>query len=199
MSRAEQRESTRRRIVEAAVVAFSEEGYRASSTRDIAARAGVTQGLVTYHFESKDELWRAAADRIFGQLVGEMPDRSNLDPHDRREAAREAIRAYVRSAARHPELLQFMVDAGKHADDRMRWLVETHVAPRFADVARFSTEVFGGADPELAAHIYYALAGAASLIFANASECRQLTGMDPRAPGPVERHAELVARMFVPG
>ena len=39
--------------------AFAERGYEAASTRDIAARAGVTQGLVTYHFESKDALWQA--------------------------------------------------------------------------------------------------------------------------------------------
>ena len=31
-------------------------------------RAGVNQGLITYHFRSKDELWRAAADRIFSLL-----------------------------------------------------------------------------------------------------------------------------------
>ena len=66
--RAEQRAATRERIVEAAAEAFAEKGFRGASTRDIAQRAGTNQGLITYHFRSKDELWRAAADRIFGLL-----------------------------------------------------------------------------------------------------------------------------------
>ena len=34
----------------------------------IAARAGVTQGLLNYHFSSKDELWRAAVDGLYAEL-----------------------------------------------------------------------------------------------------------------------------------
>ena len=40
-------------------------------------------------------------------------------------------------------------------------------------------------------HAFYALAGAASLIFAVAPECRQLTGIDPMKKAAVERHAEF--------
>ena len=46
-TRAEQREQTRLRIVGAAVEAFAEHGFDGSGTRDIAGRAGVTQGLVS--------------------------------------------------------------------------------------------------------------------------------------------------------
>ncbi len=199
MSRAEQRDATRQRIVDAAVETFAEHGFRASSTRDIAARAGVTQGLVTYHFESKDTLWRAAADQIFGQLVGSLPDRpGRASRADRRAGAREAIRAYVHFAARHPELFHFMVDAGRHDDDHMRWLVETHVAPRFSDITRYGVIDAVSSARDLAPHAYYALAGAASLIFAVAPECRELTGADPLTPKQIDAHADLIARLFVP-
>ena len=60
------RGEARERIVTAAVEAFAEKGFEAASTRDIAQRAGTDQGLVTYHFPSKDQLWRAAADRLMG-------------------------------------------------------------------------------------------------------------------------------------
>jgi AcrR family transcriptional regulator len=199
MRRAEQRDETRSRIIEAAIEAFAEHGYRASSTRDIAARAGVTQGLVTYHFESKDALWRAAADRIFGQLVDEVPDRPKAASRAaRREEVREAIRSYVRFAASQPALFHFMVDAGKHSDERMSWLVETHLAHRFAGIARFAGVAFPGSGPKLAPHVYYALAGAASLIFAVAPECGVLAGVDPMSRAAIERHADLIARLFVP-
>jgi TetR/AcrR family transcriptional regulator len=199
MTRAEQRADTRRRIVDAAVAAVSDLGYGASSTRDIAARAGVTQGLVTYHFESKDALWRAAADRIFGQLVDEMPVRPAGGAAARRKGARDAIRSYVRFTARHPELLRFMVDAGRRDDERMRWLVETHLEPWFGAVAAFAGAAFRDGGSDLAPHVYYALVGAASLVFAVAPECQALTGLDALTDEAVERHADLMARLFLAG
>ena len=84
-SRAEQREDTRERIVVAAAKAFSERGFRAASTRDIAARAGVNQGLITYYFRSKQELWKAAAGRILDRLeevLGQPLE--DIDAADRR-------------------------------------------------------------------------------------------------------------------
>ncbi len=198
MTRAEQREQTRDRIVAAAVRAFADQGYEASSTRDIAARAGVTQGLVTYHFASKDELWRAAADRIFGLLAAGLP----AGPGPRGagvEHARDAIKAYVRFAAAHPEVFHFMVDAGRHDDERTQWLVETHLAPRLGAVAELSRVAFPDGGRTLGPHVYYALLGAASLIFAVAPECEALAGIDARRTATIERHADLVARLFLPG
>ena len=199
MSRAEQRAQTRRRIVEAAVGSFAELGFDASSTREIAVRAGVTQGLLTYHFASKDELWRAAADQIFGEFARDLPRRPDPAGGIDDDAAREAIRAYVRFAARHPELFAFVVDAARHDDDRLRWLVETHLAERYAGVAALAARLYGDDGPALAPHLYYGLTGAASLMFAQAAECRTLTGVDPMTDERIERHADLVARLLVPG
>jgi TetR/AcrR family transcriptional regulator len=199
MGRNEQRDETRGRIVDAAIEAFAEHGYRASSTRDIAGRAGVTQGLITYHFDSKDALWRAAADRIFGQLDVAMPaGPTEMSDATRREVAREEIRAYVRFVAARPELFRFMVDAGTCDDERMSWLVQTHIARRFEEIARFAGVVFPGSASTMAPHLFYALAGAASLMFAVAPECIELTGVDPKTDAAVARHADLVADLFLP-
>jgi len=199
MSRAEQREQTRARLVDAAVASFAELGFDASSTRDIAGRAGVTQGLLTYHFASKDELWRAAADRIFAALdppPAAPGDRAGEEVDD--AAAREAIRAYVRFAARHPELFAFVLDASRRDDDRLRWLVDTHLRARYDAVAGLAARLYGDDGASVAPHLYYGLTGAASLLFAQAAECRALTGIDPTTDDHVERHAELVARLLVP-
>lgn len=86
--RARQREQTRQRIVAAAAEAFSEPGFRAASTREIAARAGTDQGLITYPFRRQDELWRAAADRIFRMLRSSPGARlASLESKDPRERA----------------------------------------------------------------------------------------------------------------
>ena len=157
MTRAEQREQTRARIIEAAVESFAELGFDASSTREIAGRAGVTQGLLTYHFASKDELWRAAADQIFGAF-DDLPERPAPSAGVDDDTAREAIRSYVRFAAHHPELFAFVVDASRRDDDRLRWLVETHLQARYDAVAGLAARLYGddgaaaGAAPLLRAH-----------------------------------------------
>lgn len=188
MKRADQRERTRAQIVDAAVSTFAEHGFEGAGTRAIAARAGVTQGLVTYHFESKDELWRAAADRVFGWL-GDA-----VSPPDGESVASgpDALRNYVRMNAAHPEIFHFMVDVGRHDDGRLAWLIDTHLRHRFEQV----TDMIGADSFEEGVHLYYALAGAASLIFAVGPECRGLSGVDPASPQAIDAHADVLLRLF---
>lgn len=198
-ARTQQRDATRERIVTAAVEAFAEKGFRGASTRDIARRADTNQGLITYHFRSKDALWRAAVERLFGMLEKRLVERADaLEIDDPRERARAAIREYVRFTAAHPELFRIMVDAGNHADARMRWLVDGFVRPRFEAMRRFGTAGALGMPESLLPHAFYALAGASSLMFAVPAECRRLTGLDPETDEAVEAHAAFVAHLLVP-
>ena len=43
---------------DAALAAFAARGFEGASTREIAQRAGVPQGLIRYHFGAKEQLWR---------------------------------------------------------------------------------------------------------------------------------------------
>jgi len=193
-----QREETRERILKAAREAFAEKGFLGASTRDIARRADANQGLITYHFSTKEELWRAAADSLFTELGDRLTEQmkavgASLE-HDK---ARAAIREYVRFAADYPELFRLLVDEGRVDDERLRWLIKTHMKPRYEAIARNLLQV-AGLDEAALPHAFYALAGAASLIFAVAPECRLLTGLNPTTKAAIERHADFVAQMFVP-
>ena len=197
--RALQREKTRQRIVDVAVEVFAAKGFRAASTRDIASRARVSQGLITYHFGSKGELWKAAIGRIFDDLRAGF--RSALDGDggaDPREGVRDVVRSYVRFVAAHPELFRVMVEEGKRPDARMRWLVDTHLKPLYTGFERLLARSAAASARAHPAHLYYTIAGAASLMFAVAPECARLTGLDPRRPEVVEAHAEMLARLVVP-
>ena len=46
----------KRAVVEAALLSFAEHGFDASSTRMIAQRAGVAEGTIFRHFDSKSDL-----------------------------------------------------------------------------------------------------------------------------------------------
>jgi len=192
------RGEAKERIVEAAVKAFAEKGFEAASTRDIAQRAGTDQGLVTYHFPSKDLLWRAAADRLFGVLGNRLGDRvSSLSQADPKERVRGAIREYVRWVAEHPEFFRFLVDEGNLSNARTRWLVDTHIRPRFEFMKEAGLARAAGIEEADVPHAFFALSGAAGLIFAVASNCRRLTGLDPRKREVIEAHADFIADLLV--
>lgn len=189
-------EATRARIVKAAGKAFSNKGFEAASTREIARAAGVPQGQLTYHFPNKDVLWRAAADRIFSELRGAVAERvADLAELSASERSREAIRTYVRTMAANPEFFRFIVDQGNRNDARTRWMIDTHIRPGFEAMQELG--ILGSA-PEDVPHAFFALVGAGSLLFAVPHNVRRLADVDPRSPAVIERHADFVANLLVP-
>lgn len=196
VTRKEQREATRQRIVDAAIEAFSELGFEGASTRNIAGRAGTNQGLVTYYFKSKESLWRAATDHLFKNLDHQLRDSLvRLNGAPPRERAREVIRQYVRFVAANPDLAGLMLSEGKAASGRLSWLIEEHLVDFYRNMAKMQPLRDKAA---ILPHAYYALAGAASLIFSLAPECRQLTGLDPTTQAAIDTHADYVANLFIP-
>ncbi len=53
----------RAQILEVAMSVFSERGFRGTTTKEIAAAAGVSEAMVFRHFANKDELYTAILDR----------------------------------------------------------------------------------------------------------------------------------------
>lgn len=61
-------EATRERILDVACDAFLAEWYDDVTLRDVASTAGVARQTVVNHFRTKEELFRAAAERIGGRI-----------------------------------------------------------------------------------------------------------------------------------
>lgn len=192
-------DATRERIVSAAIELFSEVSFDGATTRGIAARAGVTQPLLNYHFRSKEELWQAAVDSVFALLNETLRDRLyGLRGVDELTQAKLLVREFVTFSARHPELHRIMMQESKADGPRAEYLVERHVRPMydrttalFADLARH------GAVPDIApVHLYYLLTGAGPTMFVLAPECRRLSGVEPTDPDVIEAHADAVCTLL---
>ena len=65
MQRDEKSDRSRRAVLDAALYLFSHHGYRATTVRDIADRAGVSTGNVYHHFPDKETIFRALIDEYF--------------------------------------------------------------------------------------------------------------------------------------
>jgi AcrR family transcriptional regulator len=62
----------RQRILDAAIARFAEHGVAGTSLRVIAEQAGVSQGLIVHHFESKDGLRDACDAEVLGVIRDQM-------------------------------------------------------------------------------------------------------------------------------
>jgi hypothetical protein len=93
-----------------------------------------------------------------------------------------------------------MFEEGKRRGERMRWIVDRHVKPLYDAVAALISQLPGhdaAAPGASAVHFFYVMAGATSLIFHQAEECRRVSGVDPFDPEIIETHARLVESMLL--
>jgi len=192
---------TRDSILVAALRAFSEKGFVATSTREIAKRAGVNHGLIRYYFGAKEKLWREAVDRAFAELRADLEAVMNdTDLANDRERLGRLIRGHVHFVARNPEFVRLMHEEGKRRGPRMRWMVDRHVKPLYEGIQGLigRAQQAGLVRADLSAvHFFYIFAGAVGVIYHQAEECRRLSGVDPFAAEAVKEHARLLEQMLL--
>ena len=190
---------TKDTILDAAEDLFAEQGFGATSLRQLTARAGVNLAAVNYHFGSKKALWQAAAEHLMSITERDLGTAlSHMNQIDEAQQLRFFVRAYVKFCAKHPELNRLMIQEGMAQDWRLTWLLERSVRPWYAQVCRvFNRATQLGIAPQMDAHhFYYALTGAATLMFSNAAEATALSGKNPQDPATVDAHADAVANLF---
>src|SRR6478736_104941 len=130
--RAEQQRSleTRGAILDAAIAEFAERGFEGASIRAIADRLGLQHPLITYHYRSKDILWRAAAEHAFAQIRAgwdtSAPENSDLPPLVR---LREEYATLFRYTVAFPEFHRFMRQEAFAKSPRLKWVAESVVTP----------------------------------------------------------------------
>ncbi|NCG17883.1 MAG: TetR family transcriptional regulator [Rhodobacterales bacterium] len=121
------------RIVEAAARMFGKEGFQGASMHSVARAAGVSKGLLHYHFRSKEHLLIEAQRATFRQIHRRFIDRfeqgeRGLDP------ALEALDALFQALLDLHQWAPFMVETMSMA---------THDGPLKQDVEAFYQEAMG--------------------------------------------------------
>jgi TetR/AcrR family transcriptional regulator len=192
---------TQQKLLDAALEAFSENGFKGTSTRDIAERAGVHHPLITYHFKNKEELWRASADRIFTQFnnaLGKAREESKgMCPRSRMASM---IRAYVNCSATQPALHKVIVQEASHPSNRLDWLVEKHLRP-LSEVAVQELKkvqkqgIAPDGDPALLFNMIRASAGG---LMALGLELKGTSNIDLQKQDAIDALADMIIQVFLP-
>src|ERR1700733_12717099 len=87
-------EARRAQIVTAAIEVIAEVGYAKASLAAIAVRAGISKGVISYHFSGKDELMVVIVETIYGQAAAHI-----LARMQGMATAGDLVRAHVQAAA----------------------------------------------------------------------------------------------------
>ena len=135
-------ERSRRAILDAALHLFSTQGYRSTSTRDIAEAAGISTGALYHHFADKDVIFQCLLDQYWETTqTPEFPINVALSrgafPDDLMllaEAAREVVRRY------RPYIRLVYVDVVEFDGIHIRRYYE-QIASRFATFLEGRPEV----------------------------------------------------------
>jgi AcrR family transcriptional regulator len=133
--RAEQQRAieTREAILNAAIAEFAEKGFDGASIRAIADRLGLQHPLITYHYRTKDILWRAAAEHAFAKIRDEWDasaqEGSGLSPLAQ---LRREYTTLFRYTVAFPEFHRFMRQETLTDNPRLKWVAETVLSPLLA-------------------------------------------------------------------
>jgi AcrR family transcriptional regulator len=108
MEQKEKRDESIRRILEAAMSVFAEEGYSGARVDEIARRSGLNKAMIYYRIGDKLALYTEVIHNLFGEIGsvirGNIPDDATPE-----EKLKMYIRGLTRSIADHPYLPGIMM------------------------------------------------------------------------------------------
>lgn len=196
----------RQRLLEIGLELFGESSYDALSTDEIAARAGISRGLLFHYFGSKRGYYvaviREAADRLLER---------SLAAHQETAAAAEGqLEAFLGFVEDNAGLFTLLMQSGVGVDGEVRQIVDRtrlelaqRVAPRLAVAPSPSTELRDSAAADLDQLALTAWIGAVEAAAVEWADLRrrgvtaidrsQLTRLLTRMLPPVMREAPLPA------
>lgn len=144
-------DTTKAQIMRAAVLEFTATGYRGVALRDIARAAGVTMGVIRYHFGSKADLYRdtlAFLSEQYNTVCKAALERA-LDSGDAQQLIFSWLAAPITDwqdsgVASGEEVLCFLNRMGYEEPELTRDVYESHYAYAFDEWARAVRAHFPG-------------------------------------------------------
>jgi AcrR family transcriptional regulator len=198
--RAEQQRAieTRAAILDAAIAEFAGNGFDGASIRAIADRLGLQHPLITYHYRTKDILWRAAAEHAFAQIRQEWdisaPEDADLSPLAR---LRREYTSLFRYTVAFPEFHRFMRQETLTRNPRLKWVAENVLAPLLARLVPQIAEaqkqkLLPAVDPIL---FHYMMVGLTATLSGFGPEMRLTGGLSSDDPKVAAAYWRLVDEM----
>jgi AcrR family transcriptional regulator len=132
-TRADQKQATRRAIIDAALTLSAERGFSSLSLRRVARQAEIAPTSFYRHFADMDELGFALADEVglsLRQLVREA--RRRVDKSGQGSVIRASIQTFLEYVARNENLFRLLLGEGSGSTPHFRRAIAKEIQ-RFSD------------------------------------------------------------------
>jgi len=191
-------ERTRGEILDAALDAFAESGFEATSVRELTRRLGVSHNLVHHHFGAKQELWRAALDHGLGATAEELFELlgASVGGPNPVEVVREGVERAMTLLRKRPSVARILADESARPGPRLDYLYDRYLKPGMAILRRFLAEARdqGLRDIDSRVAVLFVLTTATALFTHGA-----LAGKLGLGPGAQARHTSALVELMLNG
>ncbi|MGV2979048.1 TetR/AcrR family transcriptional regulator [Camelimonas sp. ID_303_24] len=195
-------DSSREKLLDAAINLFADWGYEPVSTAAVARAAGLSQSMVHYHFGSKEQLWRAAIDRLMRRRGQYFPV-TRLATHELNpvERLKLLIRRLVEANAAEPHYIRIVTHEAMGRTQRFDWLMEKFVQPGiFAFDEAIADAMAQGLIRPLPPHQTSSIiTSAASMTFSIGAVTLAMHGRDPYAPDQIASYGDTIVSLLFDG
>lgn len=187
--------STEEKIKEAARKVFTQKGYAATRTRDIAEEAGINLALLNYYFRSKEKLFEIIIMEKMQILFGKigpiiMDGRTSIE-----EKVERVSEHYIDTLMANPDIPLFVLGEIKNNPDKFANLVKTKT--NITDSALFKqlTERRPDIDP---LHFLLNMLGLVIFPFIGKPLIQLITGLQPdKAAALMNERKILIRKWFI--
>ena len=159
-SKPSKREATRDKVIRAAIEAIYRDGFHAAHTNRIAGEAGVSWGVLQYHFGDKDGLLQAVIDHIFDDFEATLAA-TTLEGDDLQQRVRHLIDVVWSLVSQKEYRVSVAILRNAGRDDTSRLNGQKQLARWAKRISELWDELFEGEvrEPqrsELARHLLFA-------------------------------------------
>ena len=117
-------------ILIAALEVFSEKGFDGAQLKDVAQKVGVTNPLISYRFENKEDLWKKSMSFLGDKLVERFEHiKSYYVDLSGTMALRAYVRQYIYFLAENPALYKIIFQEMGKENWRSTYLIEQLFTP----------------------------------------------------------------------
>jgi AcrR family transcriptional regulator len=122
--------------MQAAKKLFTQKGFAATRTRDIAKEAGINLALLNYYFRSKEKLFDIVMMDNFRQFIKGISINLQNETTSIDEKIAKVVTAYIDFLTRHPDLPLFILNELRGNPSRIAQELSAEVAPMRAHFLR---------------------------------------------------------------
>jgi AcrR family transcriptional regulator len=189
--RADERNDTATKILDAADELLVEGGVDGLSSRAVATRAGVNNALVFYYFGSKRGLVERVIERYYQRHLEALESAAGSLRGDLRERLHGLVDAYIdfmETHRRFPRLIHSQAASGPEFHE----VIRRHMTPLFRWVERALSDVAPSEGPLAPRQLYVTVSGVVTTWYTQAPLLAPLWDKDPdSADARAERRAHV--------